>query len=360
MGTLRLGALGSASRFLVASSVFLVVAFGLGWHLGSERIWRASEQRCFAVSNEMVRSGDWLEPRMSAGGPVRLHKPPLYYWAATASATLAGGPSVVTLRSVSVLASLGSALIVFLWGCSIGGFACGVASTFVLAGTALFIVRARYGDAEPLLAFTTTLALCLFERLWRTRDSRLLPALAAVVALAFLTKATAALLTIFAPIAVWLALHRALHLALRPSVLAWATVSAIAGIAWYAAIVVSVPGAFTQFVDFALVPVGWSAPPKVARHIQSWLYYLPRYPAQTLPASVLLPWMIVEAVKTRGWRDDPRLRFVAISFAAIFLAWTLVPQKQMHYLLPLTPLYALLCGHQIATWLSRRPLSSTT
>ena len=343
----------ASRRIALAALVFAGVAFGLSFHLGAERIWRASEQRCFGVVNEMIRSGDWLTPRLDAEAAPRLHKPPLFYWAAAAAAKLAGGATVVTLRSVSVLAGLGMAVVVFLWGRSLGGFACGIASTLSLAGTALFVVRSRYGDVEPLLAVTTVLALASFERLWRTRDARLLPVLAALVALAFLTKATAALLTIFAPIVVWLALHRSLHLALRPRVLAWAAASAAAGLAWYAAILVFVPGAFEQLVGLALLPLGAPDPLRGAIHFRSALFYLSRFPVQTLPASLLLPWLIADGVRTRFWRDDEGLRFVAAALVTLFVAWSLVPQKQMHYLLPLTPLFALLCGQRIARWLPR-------
>jgi 4-amino-4-deoxy-L-arabinose transferase-like glycosyltransferase len=344
-------------RSLVIVALLVAIASGLSFHLGAEQVWRSSEERCYEVVNEIVRSGDWLVPRTSPNAEPRLQKPPLFYWLATVSAKLAGGPSVLTLRWVSVLASLASALTVLYWGWSIGGFSCGVASALSLAGTAMFVVRARYGDAEPLLALTTTLSLACFERLWRTRDARMLPLLAATVALAFLAKGTAAMLTIFAPIAVWLALHRALGLALDRRVLAWAMVAAIGGLAWYAAIALLEPGAFTRFVDFALHPVGASEAPESATHFRNPFYYLPRFPLQALPATLLLPWVIADGVRTRFWRDDERLRFIAVSFAAIFVAWSVVPQKQMHYLLPLTPFYALLCGHWISTRLARRAAS---
>ncbi len=335
--------------------MFAALAFGLSYRLGAERVWRSSEERCFAVVNEMVRSGDWLVPRMDSSAAPRLNKPPLFYWAATAAAWLAGEPSVVTLRSVSVLAGLGLAGVVFAWGRSLGGFACGIASTLSLAGMTLFIVRSRYGDAEPLLALTTTLALACFERIWRTRDARLIPVLAAFVTLAFLTKATAGLLTIFAPILVWLWLHGDLGLALRPRVLFWAAISAAAGLAWYVAIAVAVPGATEQFVGFALLPVGASEPHEAATHFQSPFYYLPRFPLQTLPTGLLLVWLVADAWRTRFWRGDERVRFVGSSFVSLFAAWSLVPAKQMHYLLPLTPLFALLCGQRIARWLSPQP-----
>jgi len=106
----------AARRVFVLVAVLAFVALELGYQLGAEHIWRAAEQRCNAVVNEMYRSGDWLVPRMGPTEPPRLQKPPLFYWAATVAAKLAGGPSVVTLRSVSLLAGLGLVAAVFVWG----------------------------------------------------------------------------------------------------------------------------------------------------------------------------------------------------------------------------------------------------
>lgn len=344
---------GGAKRLLVLVAVLGLVALELGYKLGEERIWRASEERCNAVVNEMFRSGDWLVPRLGPAEPPRLQKPPLFYWAATAAAKIAGGPSVVALRSVSLLAGLGLALSVFLWGRSLGGFACGIASTLSLAAVALFVVRSRYGDIEPLLALTSTLSLAIFERLWQTRQAWLLPVLAICVALAFLTKATAAVLTIGVPIGVWLALHRSLRLALRPRVLAWVAVSAAAALSWYVVILVHVPGAMDNLLGFALEPVGAARVVDSAAHTEPWFYYLLRFPVQALPASLLLPWLVRDAVRTRFWRADDRVRFIATSLVAIITAWSLIPQKQMHYLLSLAPLYALLCGVFVTRFTSR-------
>jgi 4-amino-4-deoxy-L-arabinose transferase-like glycosyltransferase len=292
----------------------------------------------------MYRSGDWLVPRTASTEPPRLQKPPLFYWAATAAAKLAGGLSVVTLRSVSLLAGLGLAVVVFLWGRSVGGFGCGIASTLSLAAVAMFVTRARYGDAESLLALTTTVSLGTFERLWFRRERWLLPLLSTSLALAFLAKGSAAALTIGVPIGVWLTLHRSLRLVLRPRVIACLAVATALAFAWYAAIAVEVPGASFELLGFALHPLGAANAHDSAAHFREFYYYLPRFPLQTLPASLLLPWLVRDAVRTRFWRDDPRVRFIATSLVSIFAAWSLVPQKQMHYLLPIVPLYALLCG----------------
>jgi 4-amino-4-deoxy-L-arabinose transferase-like glycosyltransferase len=299
----------------------------------------------------MVETGDWLLPRF-AGQP-RLQKPPLFYWAGALSAELAGGHSLTTLRSVSALCGIALVIAAAVWGRSLGGYAGGAVTALAVVGTVLFWHRARTGDAEMLLALLALVSLGVFERLWRTRERRLLPLLAVLVGLAFLTKATAALLDIFVPIAVWLAWQRSLGLAVRPIVLVWALVALAVSLSWYIAIAVHVPGAFGLFRDFLVAPLGVQSGTD-ATHLRSPLYYLPRFPAITLPASLVSLWVAYEAWRSRLFRDEPRLRFIAASFLSLLAAWSVVPQKQIHYVLPLVPLQALLCGALIARRLPAR------
>jgi 4-amino-4-deoxy-L-arabinose transferase-like glycosyltransferase len=331
-------------RAALVTLLFAVIAAGLFVRLGHFRMWRASEERCFEVVKEMVSSGDWLLPHFK--GALRLQKPPLFYWAGAAAAKLAGGHSIVTLRSVSALFGLCLAATVFAVGQSLGGFRTAMLATALLGATALFYERGRTGDAEMLLALLVFGALAVFERLWRTRDSRLLPALAVLVGLGFLTKATAALLGVFPPIAVWLFAHHSLRLTLRPAVLAWGFVAAAIGLSWYAAILLFVPDSVELFRSFLLSPLGVQAGTD-ATHLREIYYYLPRFPLTSAATGLLLPWLAYEGWKQRLWRSDPRLCFFATSFVVTFLAWTLVPQKQMHYLLPLAPLQALVAARVI-------------
>jgi 4-amino-4-deoxy-L-arabinose transferase-like glycosyltransferase len=302
----------------------------------------SSEERCLGVVSGMLDTGDWLVPRYE--GTPRLQKPPLYYWAGAAAAQLTGAPVLVALRGVSVVASLALAAAVFAFGWSYGGFPAAFASAALLGATFLLYQRGRIGDAEPLLALFVFLALAAFETIWRTRDRRWLPALAVAVGLAFLTKATAGLLSVFAPIVVWLALQRSLRLAVRPAVLGWAAVAIAISLSWYAAIMWRVPDALALFREYLIGPLGVHASGRDATHLRPFLYYWPRFPIYTAPTGLLLPWLLWQAWKSRGFATDPRARFLALSLAALITAWSLVPSKQMHYLLPMTPLQALLVG----------------
>ncbi len=328
-------------RRIVSFALFAALAAGLFVRLDRSAMWRSSEKRCFAVVAEMVRSGDWLVPRLD--GALRLQKPPLFYWAGAAAAKLAGGHSLWTLRSVSAVMALALAASVFAVGCSLGDSRTGLLCTAMLAAMGLFYERGRTGDAEMLLALLVFSALAVFERLWRTRDARLLPALAALIGLGFLTKATAALLGILAPIVVWLVIHDRVRLALRPVVLAWGLVAAAIGLSWYAAILARVPDSRALLSELLVSPFGVQVG-RDARHLHELWYYWPRFPMVTAPAGLLLPWLAYEGWKQHFWRDDPRLQFFATSFATLLLAWTFIPQKQMHYLLPLLPLLAVVSG----------------
>ena len=330
-------------------ALFTAIAAGLFVRLGGDRVYPKSEARCIDVVGEMVRSGDWLVPRLNRA--TRLQKPPLYYWAAATVGELAGGSSPWTVRSVSAAAALVLAGAVFAVGRSLGGWPAGFCSAAALAAMALFWVRGRIGDAEMLLALLVFLALAAFERLWFRGDRRMAPLLALLVGLGFLTKATAALVSVGAPILVWLILQRSLRLAVHPRALAWSAAAAALGLSWYVAILLRVPAAGAEFRAFLMSPFGVHAHAD-ATHVRSLLYYLPRLPLQTLPAGLLFLPLGWEGWRERLWRADPRLHFYAVAFVAQLAAWSLVPGKQLHNVLGLLPLFAVVAGRRISERLS--------
>ncbi|HTO52291.1 MAG TPA: glycosyltransferase family 39 protein [Myxococcota bacterium] len=336
----------SRARLWLVLALFGAIAAGLTVKLGHDKMWRSSEERCVQVVTGMLDSGDWLVPRID--GTPRLQKPPLFYWAGAAVAEVSGARVLIALRATSVLAALALAAAVFAVGFSLGQLSGALASLLSLGATALFYLRGRTGDAEMLLALFVFLALAAFERLYATRDRRLLPALATCVGLAFLAKATAALLCILAPIAVWLAWERRLSLALRPAVLGWALLALAISLSWYALILARVPDAQQLFQEYLIGPLGMHASGRDATHLRSFGYYWPRYLLNAAPASVALLWAAWEGWQTRFWRDDPRLRFYAVAALSQITAWSFVPSKQIHYLLPMVPLQAVWIGGLVA------------
>jgi 4-amino-4-deoxy-L-arabinose transferase-like glycosyltransferase len=207
-----------------------------------------------------------------------------------------------------------------------------------------FWISARLATPDMMLVLFTSAALFAFERLWSSRDARLPPGLASLVVLAFLTKATAALVDVFAPIAVWLTAERQLRLALRPAVLLWAAVATAASLAWYVAVLLLVPEAPARLYEFFFVPLGAGHSDLASDHYHPVWWYLPRFLGAAAPAVLLLPLVILDGMRTRFFRDTPALRFAATSALSLFVTWSLIPQKGRHYLLPILPLFAVLAG----------------
>jgi 4-amino-4-deoxy-L-arabinose transferase-like glycosyltransferase len=322
--------------------LFVLLAIGLSYRLGAHAPHHRSEKRSDTIVREILRTDEWLFPRL--GGTTRLQKPPLYYWTVAAVADLSGGPSTATLRSVSVVAGLGLAALIFAWGATSLGEWSGLAAVAALAAMAQFWISARLGTADMLVVLFSTAALFAFERLSSRGDRRLLPVLSILVVFAFLGKATAALVDVFVPIAVWLAVRGRLALALRPAVLFWAALAAGAGLAWYVAALWLVPEAPARLREFFFVPLGAGHSDLASDHYHPVYWYVPRFLGAAAPAVLLLPLVIRDGVRSGFWRDVPLLRFAATSALSLFAAWSLVPQKGRHYLLPILPLFALLVG----------------
>src|SRR5699024_10032064 len=74
----------------VLLALWLLVGGTMVWGLGLGPLERRQEARVLEVGREMLGSGfqGWMIPH--ANGKVRLHKPPLAYWAAAAGYKLFG------------------------------------------------------------------------------------------------------------------------------------------------------------------------------------------------------------------------------------------------------------------------------
>jgi len=334
-----------------AALLFLGLALGLAFRLGTAPPRHRSEKRSDLIVHEMVATGRWFIPTL--GGVARLQKPPLYYWAAAAAAELGGGASATTLRSVSALSALALAAALFAWAACALSNEHGLAAAAALAATGQFWISARLGTADMLLVCLTSSALFAFERLERTREAHWWPLLSALAALAFLTKATAALVDVAVPAFAWLALERRLALAVRPRALAWAGATACAALAWYAAVLVRVPEAPARLREFFFVPLGAGHSDLASDHYRPVWWYLPRFLGAAAPAVLLLPLVIRDGVRTRLYRDAPALRFAALAALSLFAVWSVIPQKGRHYLLPILPFFGVLAADALLRALRR-------
>jgi 4-amino-4-deoxy-L-arabinose transferase-like glycosyltransferase len=302
-----------------------------------------AEDRCAEVVRTMIASGDWLVPRYD--GAVRLNKPPLAYWAGSAMSMLLGRTSLLALRLPALAAGIGLLLVTYAWGRSVGGARLGLAAAACLAAMELAIAYGRRGVADMQLALFANLALLCFVRMLEKPGPALRAGFAAALGLALLAKATAGLMIVGLPIAITLVIHHRWRDALRWRNLAWVALAVGIGLAWYLAILAFVPGSWRLLEEFMLLPLGMEEPDAVpsSTHFHPPWFHFGSLASGASPALlVLLPWAAWRAWSSRAWREQPRHRFVLIVFVSLFLAFSLLPQKQKHYMLPLLPALAIL------------------
>lgn len=325
----------------------------LGYRLGVEPVGRNSEKRCHEVSATMFETGNWLVPYYD--GEPRLQKPPLYYWLSATVAETLGGHSLLATRLPSAIAAGLLLFLVYFWAAAMRGPAFGMLAAALLALSFQFATSGRRGDAEMWLALSSTAALASFERFLATRREGFGHAFLLACTVAFLAKATVIFFTIAIPIAVYLWLERrTITIERRPWLIRLFGAIAL-GALWYVVLLLRVDHAATYLFGDLVRPLGIDVGPQDgdAAHIREPWYYFDKLPSVTFPIAILLPLVIVRSWKNRLLRDDRPLGFVAVVFLTEFVLFSILPQKQKHYLLPSVPLFAILAAEAAQSFYAR-------
>jgi 4-amino-4-deoxy-L-arabinose transferase-like glycosyltransferase len=148
----------SSNRDIVVDLAWLL-GLGLlliGAGLGLRDPWPADEPRFALVAQDMLRSGDWLIPRV--GGDLYADKPPLYFWMMAVSMAVTGSVRAGFLLP-SLLAGLGTLLASYDLLRRAHGREVALAGAFVLLVTFQFVWQARQAQIDGTLCFLTTLSL---------------------------------------------------------------------------------------------------------------------------------------------------------------------------------------------------------
>src|SRR5688572_13486880 len=93
-----------------AAGLAILAAVVLFWQLGAYGLWESTEARYAEIAARMVRSGDWITPRLNA--IAHFDKPPFAYWASAAGMALLGIDELAA-RLPLALASLAALLVVY-------------------------------------------------------------------------------------------------------------------------------------------------------------------------------------------------------------------------------------------------------
>ncbi len=148
----------SSSRDVAVDLVWLA---GLGLlmmatGLGLRDPWPADEPRFALVAQDMLRSGDWLIPRV--GGDPYADKPPVYFWLLAASMAMTGSLRLGFLLP-SLLAGVGTLAVVYDLLRRVRGREIAFAGALMLLVTFQFVWQARQAQIDATLCFFTTLGL---------------------------------------------------------------------------------------------------------------------------------------------------------------------------------------------------------
>jgi 4-amino-4-deoxy-L-arabinose transferase-like glycosyltransferase len=138
------------------------------FELGLRPLYSPAEPRFALIAREMLRSGDWVQPRL--GGVRHYEKPPLAYWA-IAGAFALFGETEAAARAPSAAAYVGTCALVFLAGRELAGVGTATASALIYATTIGSFLFARDASSDSMFVFFCTLSLFgLARALCRERD----------------------------------------------------------------------------------------------------------------------------------------------------------------------------------------------
>ncbi|NBU24609.1 MAG: phospholipid carrier-dependent glycosyltransferase [Gammaproteobacteria bacterium] len=324
----------------LAFLAYVFVGFGL------RDPWPADEPRFASIALDMVRTGQWLIPH--AGGDLYQDKPPLHFWMIGLSYMLTGSTRAAFLLP-SMLASLGTLLLVYDLGRRLHGREAGLAAALTLACCVQFVQVTRGAQIDATLVFFVTLAVWALSRHLLLGPHLGLALLGGVAAgLGVIDKAVGFLALMLLPIA-WLLQRRG---------------DAIAAGALRPAAVSTVLAGFLGVILAWLLPMLWYVhqvgTPELAayrdellfqqtvqRYTSAWHHRAPVYhylveviPALWLPLSALIFWL------WRPWRDDWRERRAAtwlpLGFSLLVVVFfSFSTGKRGVYILPALPALAM-------------------
>ncbi|RSZ45796.1 MULTISPECIES: glycosyltransferase family 39 protein [unclassified Variovorax] len=303
------------------------------------------EGRYGGVALAMLRSGDWLVPRLD--GLPFFHKPPLFYWIGAAAMAVTG-PVEWAARLPSILGGGAAAAALFLFLRRWSTVRVALLSTVVLVTTPFFFLGAQFANLDMLVAgcISCTVLLAAGAALAREREEpwrALLAGAFLFAAAGLLAKGLIGLVLPAMVVVIWCGVTRrlaALRLALwLPG---WAILLIVAG-PWFVAMQMKYP----EFFDYFVITQHFRRFASAGfNNEHGFWFYLPVLAGLTLP---WFAWVFVP----RGANDAARSRqpdidwLMWIWLAVIVVFFSLPRSKLVGYVLPALPPLAYLIAQRV-------------
>lgn len=315
--------------------LLVLAAALLLWHLGAYGLWESTEARYAEIAARMVRSGDWLTPRLN--GIAHFDKPPLAYWASAAGMALLGIDELAA-RLPLALASLAALAVVYRVAAETMCVRAAIYAFLVLLSSPLWFALSRSLTTDLYLTLWIVIAVDAGRRGTRAGGSRAWRVAAwASLGAGFLTKGPVVLLWTALPLLVWAAWtgswRRVRRLADPVGVAAFALVA----LPWFLAQAAWRPGLLEYWLG-GQIETRITAPYRGERE-PWWTYLL----ALTWAAWLwIVPAALTLVRQARAGR--PAGRFLVAWVVVPLLALSLFPTKRVNYVLPALPGIALAAG----------------
>ncbi len=337
---------GRGLRALVLAAAALLLLL----RLGNLDLWAPDEPRYAQIAEEVRAlergpSGLFL---LSLNGEAYTQKPPLYYWLAALAGASDGRVSEADARLPSAVAGIALVALVLGFGSPLLGRATALFGAGFLATAWLFAHLGRRAQLDVLLGLFEALALVGFWRLDRGIGSRSanLVLLHACMGLGVLTKGPVGFVVPALVIVAFLAWEGRLRTIGSFFPARGLALSVLPGLAWITIATLLAPAGFLEeaVVDnlYGRFLLGTSK-------ANPWYYFIPVFPADFLPWSLL--WPVVYVIGRRqifavGAAEEPRRawRFLLAWCGATFVFFSISSGKRDLYLIPCYPAAALLTG----------------
>jgi 4-amino-4-deoxy-L-arabinose transferase-like glycosyltransferase len=316
------------------------------------------ESRCALIVRHMLRTGDWVVPRLE--GRTYFDKPAPFFWLAAAAQTLTGRAELGG-RLVAALAGLAGVLATYAFARRLFGPTAGLLAGIVLATSGEYLYLARWYRMDMPFAAAMWLAVWWF---WRGEDRRRVQGAGrrgspwygfyALCGLATLFKGPGGLVLPVLVVGAYLLLagrpKRVLELLHVRGILVYLAIAA----PWYVAICLREPAyAYEFLVRQNLARYAGHA---VGRHAFAGILYVPITLMGLLPWTIYLPGACIRFFPRR-WRrrnDEPGTLLVWLAVIVPLLFFMFSSTKMINYILPVYPPLAVMIGALVARWIASR------
>lgn len=293
------------------------------------------------VAREMIRSGDWVIPRLN--GEIFINKPPLLFWLIALPSSLYGSVTPFIARLPSFLSAWAGVIILFLWVRRIyGATQSGLIGGGILLSSYQYFFQARLAKTDMLLCLFTLLSLYFFYLGYGEigRKRYLFYGLSFFsIGLGTLTKGPFGLFIPLLVIFVFLFKEKRLEILIRKEFIFGYILLTLTVIPWVFLFIHRVGLEKT----IALV----KGTQILTRKAPLYFYFIQIW-GQFSPWSLLLPFLFIYLWEQSGGIWHSKESFFIIWFIVLFALLTLFKYRTSRYLLPALPPLALMIGGDVA------------